>query len=80
MSKKVPPKRGRGSYYDSITVSRYAKHPYIQSATREKIELKPAFFKDAAPMERNRCSRGDGSVPHARDTPEADEGDASIAS
>ena len=42
--------RGRGSYYDSITVSRYAKHPYIQSATREKIELKPAFFKDAAPM------------------------------
>ncbi len=42
--------RGRGPHYDSITVRRYAKHPYVQTATREKIELKTAFFKDAAPM------------------------------
>lgn len=43
-------KRGRTACYDPGTVSRYAKHPYVQAATRDKIELKPAFFEDAAPI------------------------------
>ena len=43
-------KKGRTAYYDSATVNRYAKHPYIQAATREKIELKAAFFEAAAPI------------------------------
>lgn len=43
-------KRGRGTCYDPATVRRYAKHPYIQASTREKIELKTAFFRDAAPI------------------------------
>ena len=38
-------KRGRIASYDASTVKRYAEHPYIQSATREKIEVKSAFFE-----------------------------------
>lgn len=43
-------KRGRIAGYDAATVKRYAKHPYIQSATREKIEVKSAFFEAAHPI------------------------------
>lgn len=43
-------KRGRAAGYDFTTVNRYAKHPYVQAATREKIELNAAFFEDAAPI------------------------------
>lgn len=43
-------KRGRIAGYDTATVKRYAKHPYIQSATREKIEVKSAFFEAAFPI------------------------------
>lgn len=31
-------------------MNRYAKHPYIQSATREKIEVKSAFYEAAHPI------------------------------
>lgn len=43
-------KRGRTAYYTTATVERYNKHPYIQTATREKIELNKAFFEAAAPI------------------------------
>lgn len=31
--------RGRTAYYTAATVEQYRKHPYVQTATREKIEL-----------------------------------------
>lgn len=43
-------KRGHTTGYAFATVNRYAKHPYVQSATREKIELKAGFFEAAAPI------------------------------
>lgn len=43
-------KKGRNSGYDATTVKRYANHPYIETATREKITLQTAFFGAAAPI------------------------------
>ena len=42
--------RGRTAYYTAATVEQYRKHPYVQTATREKIELNKAFFEAAAPI------------------------------
>ena len=41
---------GRTAYYTAATVEQYRKHPYVQTATREKIELNKAFFEAAAPI------------------------------
>lgn len=43
-------KKGRNSGYDAATVKQYTNHPYIQTATREKITLQAAFFEAAAPI------------------------------
>ena len=43
-------KRGHTTGYNFATVNRYTKHPYVQSATREKIELKAAFLESAVPI------------------------------
>lgn len=43
-------KRGRTASFDAATVKCYANHPYIQTATHEKIELKSAFYEAAFPI------------------------------